>query len=141
MRDGWCPGRMSHPGSSSGAHGAGLLHAWAGTAAALLRVGSASGTEQLFSAPESSCLANPSLPRYRFSYMEPLSPAVAHRQDRAVRRLRHREGSTEPLLHSTAMSHSRLLVLLLLFFPPPPTYLLFYFTRVWFHHHMGDRDS
>lgn len=100
MRDGWCPGRMSHPGSSSGAHGAGLLHAWAGTAAALLRVGSASGTEKLFSAPESSGLANPSLPRYRFGYMEPLSPAEAHRQDRAARRLRHREGSTEPLLHS-----------------------------------------
>lgn len=102
MRDGWCPGRMSHPGSSSGAHGAGLLHAWAGTAAALLRVGSASGTEKLFSAPESSGLANPSLPRYRFGYMEPLSPAVAHRQDRAARRLRHREGSTEPLPHSNA---------------------------------------
>lgn len=99
-----------------------MLHAWAGTAAALLRVGSASGTEQLFSSPESSGLANPFLPRYRFNYMEPLSPAEAHRQDRSARRLRHREGSTEPLLHSTAVPLSRLLVLLLLlfFFLPYP---------------------
>lgn len=75
---------MSHPGSSSGAHGAELLHAWVGNAAALLRVGSASGTERLFSSPESGALANPFLPRYRFSHDEPLSPAEAHRQDSAT---------------------------------------------------------